>query len=80
MSMTLCQSKAIPSLLDGNSAAVNAPTGSGKTLVYIIAVLTKIINYLNAPNNLYKRPSALILVPNKELTNQVATQFLHIMK
>jgi len=75
MSMTLCQSKAIPSLLDGNSAAVNAPTGSGKTLVYIIAVLTKIIN---SPT--HKRPAALILVPNKELTNQVATQFLHLMK
>jgi len=66
MSMTLCQSKAIPVLLNGTSAAVNAPTGSGKTLVYIVSLLTKLI-----ASPVHSRPAAIVLVPNKELTNQV---------
>lgn len=49
--------------------AICAQTGSGKTLVYILTIMQKIIDAHKS--NTPTRPIAVILVPNKELTAQV---------
>jgi ATP-dependent RNA helicase DDX56/DBP9 len=67
---TLIQEKAIPLALNGRDVSAKARTGSGKTAAYLIPML----NYLLM--NEKKQcagPRGLILVPTKELGEQVST-------
>ncbi|KAF9218629.1 DEAD-domain-containing protein [Gyrodon lividus] len=71
---TLVQAKAIPIALENHDILARARTGSGKTAAYCIPVLQKI---LSAKSNLssvdpsYQATRALILVPTRELSEQV---------
>src|SRR6266508_7055320 len=58
------QSLALPDALAGLDALAKSPTGSGKTLVFAIPIVER-----TAPAD--KRPSALVLVPTRELAVQV---------
>ncbi|ORY08247.1 P-loop containing nucleoside triphosphate hydrolase protein [Basidiobolus meristosporus CBS 931.73] len=67
------QKKAIPALNSGANVIFTAETGSGKTLSYLIPIVSNILE-----NNLYAPPKvvapvALALVPSKELVWQVAS-------
>jgi ATP-dependent RNA helicase DDX56/DBP9 len=66
---TTVQIKAIPLALDGRHILARAKTGSGKTLAYLIPIVQSIIKKkeLGSLNCI----SALILVPTKELAQQV---------
>ena len=60
---TLIQETAIPLALQGKDILAKAKTGSGKTMAYLLPILQKII--LNSDSK------SIILVPTKELANQV---------
>jgi superfamily II DNA/RNA helicase len=59
------QAAAIPDALAGRDVCGRAPTGSGKTLVFGLAIASRIGGA--AP----RRPRALVLVPTRELAAQV---------
>jgi superfamily II DNA/RNA helicase len=62
------QSLVLPDALAGNDVLAKSPTGSGKTLAFALPIAQR----LNAAD---ARPSALVLVPTRELATQVAEEF-----
>src|SRR4029079_11221855 len=62
------QSLVIPDALTGSDVLAKSPTGSGKTLAFAIPIVERI----EADG---KQPSALVLVPTRELALQVADEF-----
>jgi ATP-dependent RNA helicase DeaD len=64
---TPIQREAVPPLLDGKDVLGQAATGTGKTAAFTLPLLQRIAHGVKA------RPSALILVPTRELAIQVAT-------
>ncbi|KAB8301600.1 hypothetical protein EYC80_003442 [Monilinia laxa] len=68
-SPTLVQSKSIPLTLEGRDILARAKTGSGKTAAYLLPILHSILKRKElSPTPL---TSALILVPTRELADQV---------
>ena len=68
---TPIQRKAIPVILDGKDVMAGAQTGTGKTAGFTLPLLQRLVEAgqnSNRPN----QPSALILVPTRELAAQVA--------
>ena len=64
------QELAIPTLLEGRDILAQAPTGSGKTIAFLLPVIQSIDSAL-------RRPQALILAPTRELAPRgLAHQFL----
>ena len=74
---TEIQEKAIPALLSGKSVACVAETGSGKTLAYVLPVLhaLKTLELKGDPATAEGRPRAVVMVPTRELGEQVARIF-----
>jgi ATP-dependent RNA helicase RhlE len=78
---TSIQTKAIPVILSGCDVVVGAETGSGKTLSYLLPLIDKCLQYKSnaivtsnvssSPPKRFFYPSTVVLVPNKELCNQV---------
>ncbi|EGE77925.1 ATP-dependent RNA helicase DBP9 [Blastomyces dermatitidis ATCC 18188] len=67
---TLIQAEAIPLALDGKDVLARAKTGSGKTAAYLLPILQSILQKkTNDPT--HKAISTLILVPTRELAEQV---------
>ena len=77
---TEIQSKLLPQALDGMDIIGSAPTGSGKTIAYLLPVLQGLLTIHSKKN----WPKALVLVPTRELGNQVRkvieelTEFTHL--
>jgi ATP-dependent RNA helicase RhlE len=74
---TPVQEKAIPVALSGSDVIATAQTGTGKTLAFALPALTRLAE---APR---KRNRLLVLVPTRELCNQVETvmrRFAHVLK
>ncbi|MGZ3688724.1 MAG: DEAD/DEAH box helicase, partial [Bdellovibrionota bacterium] len=71
--LTEIQSKALPALLEGRSVVGVAETGSGKTLAYALPVLHRLKSLENEGNPVAAdhRPRAVVLVPTRELGEQV---------
>ena len=65
--MTPVQEQALPLLLAGRDAIVQAPTGSGKTVAFGLGLLQRIDAAL-------LKPQALVLCPTRELADQVAKE------
>ena len=61
------QTLVLPDVLNGRDVLAKSPTGSGKTLAFAIPI----VEHLDASD---PRPSALILVPTRELAAQVAAE------
>ncbi|KAM6901403.1 putative ATP-dependent RNA helicase DDX56 [Lycodopsis pacificus] len=68
---TLIQEKAIPLALEGKDLLARARTGSGKTAAYAVPVIQRILASKQSVREQEVR--ALILVPTKELGQQVQT-------
>ncbi|MFF9392141.1 DEAD/DEAH box helicase [Streptomyces griseoluteus] len=64
---TPIQQEAIPPLLEGNDLLGQAATGTGKTAAFALPVIQRI-----AAEGRGKGPSALVLVPTRELAMQVS--------
>ena len=61
------QELVLPSALEGSDVLAKAPTGSGKTLAFAVPIVERIEARGGSP-------SALILVPTRELASQVALE------
>ena len=74
---TEIQNLTLPELLDGSSVAGVAETGSGKTLAYVLPILhaLKTLENEGQPINIAKQPRAIVIVPTRELGEQVAKVF-----
>lgn len=74
---TEIQAKAIPALLEGRSVVGVSETGSGKTLSYALPVLhsLKTLEIEGDPVSKDAQPRALIVVPTRELGEQVSRVF-----
>lgn len=68
---TPVQSQAVPLVLSGKDTIVQASTGSGKTLVFLVGLLAHLSKDNPPRNSTY----ALILVPTRELALQIADVF-----
>jgi len=66
-SMTSIQLQALPSVLDGQDVIGQAKTGSGKTAVFALGILSKL-------DTTSFNPQAMVLCPTRELADQVATE------
>ncbi|KAL8793172.1 MAG: hypothetical protein Q9195_004202 [Heterodermia aff. obscurata] len=67
---TPIQKDAIPLALEGKDILARAKTGSGKTAAYLLPILEAILRR-KAENRASKEITALILVPTRELAQQV---------
>jgi superfamily II DNA/RNA helicase len=65
------QSLVLPDALAGQDVLAKSPTGSGKTLAFAVPIVQRLDR-----GDAY--PSALVLVPTRELANQVALEFADI--
>ncbi|KAL7748055.1 ATP-dependent DNA/RNA helicase [Sorochytrium milnesiophthora] len=71
---TLIQCKAIPLALDGKDILARARTGSGKTLAYCLPAMHALLSAkTNNSGSSSSSKLALILVPTRELAEQVAS-------
>lgn len=68
---TLIQEKSIPLALDGNDILARARTGSGKTAVFAIPVIHKILKLKQLNANDPSKTRAIIVAPSKELCKQL---------
>jgi len=67
------QARAMPDALAGRDVLGRAQTGSGKTLAFGLPMLTRLSEQRDAlPRRRAKAPRGLILVPTRELAQQVA--------
>ncbi|MCJ1283440.1 ATP-dependent DNA/RNA helicase [Xylographa opegraphella] len=71
---TPVQSRAIPLALEGKDILARAKTGSGKTAAYILPILEAILRK-KATTVTTRATTALVLVPTRELAEQVTKAF-----
>ncbi|KAI3423156.1 uncharacterized protein J3R85_011281, partial [Psidium guajava] len=75
---TPIQQVAIPLILEGKDVVARAKTGSGKTFAYLLPLLQKLFS--NSGSRSKVAPSAFILVPTRELSQQVRTEVLSLIE
>jgi ATP-dependent RNA helicase RhlE len=74
-SMTPIQAQAIPVVLTGKDVMGAAQTGTGKTAAFSLPLLQRLLKHENASTSPARHPvRALILLPTRELADQVAQQ------
>ena len=66
---TAIQAQAIPAILSGSDVLGIAQTGTGKTAAFVIPMLN---HFLVKPRGKYAGIRGLILVPTRELANQIS--------
>ena len=74
---TEIQAQVVPALLAGRSVVGVAETGSGKTLAFALPILhrLKTLELQGNPITVYGEPRAIVVVPTRELGEQVAKAF-----
>jgi superfamily II DNA/RNA helicase len=65
------QAATLPDCLAGRDVCGKAPTGSGKTLAFGLAILSRLAARPHATRRGRRHPSALVLVPTRELAAQI---------
>ncbi len=65
------QAATLPDCLAGRDVCGRAPTGSGKTLAFGLAILSRLATRPDAARRGRRHPSALVLVPTRELAAQI---------
>ena len=73
--MTPIQAEAIPVVLTGKDVMGAAQTGTGKTAAFSLPLLQRLLKHENASTSPARHPvRALVLLPTRELADQVAQQ------
>lgn len=72
---TPIQAAAIPFMLAGRDVMAGARTGTGKTAAFALPILSALLGKEAVLEPLEKMPSALVLVPTRELAQQVFNSF-----
>ncbi|GER28193.1 dead box ATP-dependent RNA helicase [Striga asiatica] len=75
---TPIQRVAIPLILEGKDVVARAKTGSGKTLAYLLPLLQKL--FAESPSKKNLAPAAFILVPTRELCQQVYSEVMSLIE
>lgn len=75
--LTEIQALALPAMLERRSVVAIAETGSGKTLTYVLPILDRLKRMEDDGNRVdtESEPRALVIVPTRELGEQVAAVF-----
>src|SRR5512140_274946 len=74
-SMTPIQAQAIPVVLTGQDVMGAAQTGTGKTAAFALPLLQRLLKHENTSTSPARHPvRALVLLPTRELADQVAQQ------
>ena len=74
-SMTPIQAQAIPVVITGKDVMGAAQTGTGKTAAFSLPLLHRLLKHENASTSPARHPvRALVLLPTRELADQVAQQ------
>ncbi len=74
-SMTPIQAKAIPVVMTGQDVMGAAQTGTGKTAAFALPLLQRLLKHENTSTSPARHPvRALVLLPTRELADQVAQQ------
>ncbi|MFY8054943.1 MAG: DEAD/DEAH box helicase, partial [Limnohabitans sp.] len=74
-SMTPIQAQAIPVVLTGQDVMGAAQTGTGKTAAFSLPLLQRLMKHENTSTSPARHPvRALVLLPTRELADQVAQQ------
>lgn len=74
-SMTPIQAQAIPVVITGKDVMGAAQTGTGKTAAFSLPLLHRLMKHENASTSPARHPvRALVLLPTRELADQVAQQ------
>jgi superfamily II DNA/RNA helicase len=74
-SMTPIQAQAIPVVLTGQDVMGAAQTGTGKTAAFALPLIQRLLKHENASTSPARHPvRALVLLPTRELADQVAQQ------
>jgi ATP-dependent RNA helicase RhlE len=74
-SMTPIQAQAIPVVITGKDVMGAAQTGTGKTAAFSLPLLHRLMKFENASTSPARHPvRALVLLPTRELADQVAQQ------
>ena len=73
---TLIQEKGIPLILEGKDVLARGRTGSGKTAVFAIPIIQKILTEKQSAKEQVTR--ALVMAPTKELCQQLHKAFLSL--
>ncbi|MDB5859007.1 MAG: rhlE2, partial [Ramlibacter sp.] len=74
-SMTPIQEQAIPVVLQGRDVMGAAQTGTGKTAAFSLPLLQRLLKHENSSTSPARHPvRALVLLPTRELADQVAQQ------
>ncbi len=80
-SMTPIQAQAIPVVLQGRDVMGAAQTGTGKTAAFSLPLLQRMLKHENASTSPARHPvRALVLLPTRELADQVADQIAQYAK
>ncbi|MDP2314704.1 MAG: DEAD/DEAH box helicase [Pseudomonadota bacterium] len=77
VTLTEIQARALPLMLERQSVVAIAETGSGKTLTYVLPILDRLKRMEDDGNKVEdeREPRALVIVPTRELGEQVALVF-----
>ncbi len=77
---TLIQTATIPSILDNKNIICSAETGSGKTIAYLAPIMQMIRDFkqLKSEQTNRRYPRGLIVVPSRELAEQVGQVAQHL--
>ncbi|KAK4416363.1 DEAD-box ATP-dependent RNA helicase 16 [Sesamum alatum] len=75
---TPIQRVAIPLILEGKDVVARAKTGSGKTFAYLLPLLQKL--FADSPSKKNAAPAAVILVPTRELCQQVYSEAMSLIE
>ena len=74
-SMTPIQAQAIPVVITGKDVMGAAQTGTGKTAAFSLPLLHRLLKHENSSTSPARHPvRALVLLPTRELADQVAQQ------
>ena len=74
-SMTPIQAQAIPVVITGKDVMGAAQTGTGKTAAFSLPLLHRLMKHENSSTSPARHPvRALVLLPTRELADQVAQQ------
>ena len=79
-SMTPIQAQAIPVVLTGKDVMGAAQTGTGKTAAFSLPLLQRLMRHENASASPARHPVRALVLPTRELADQVAQQIAQYAK
>nr|XP_034187706.1 probable ATP-dependent RNA helicase DDX28 isoform X1 [Osmia lignaria]XP_034187707.1 probable ATP-dependent RNA helicase DDX28 isoform X1 [Osmia lignaria] len=74
------QSLAIPPILHGHNTLIAAETGCGKTLAYVLPLITQVLRWKEMGQRDVNCPLGLIVTPSRELAVQIGLELIKISK